>query len=122
MPILDLRADEIFLRGAVIADGQIVHGSSREFKENISEMKLKEAMTALKALAPVKFNYKATADDDLHLGFIAEDVPDLVATQDRKHLSTIDIVAVLTKVVQEQQTQIAKIQQEMYLLKNKIGE
>jgi hypothetical protein len=37
------------------------------------------------------------------VGFIAEDVPDLVATKDRKGLSPMDIVAVLTKVVQEQQ-------------------
>ncbi len=37
------------------------------------------------------------------MGFIAEDVPDLIATKDRKGLSPMDIVAVLTKVVQEQQ-------------------
>jgi len=37
------------------------------------------------------------------VGFIAEDVPDLVATKDRKALSPMDIVAVLTRVVQEQQ-------------------
>ena len=37
------------------------------------------------------------------MGFIAEDVPDLVATKDRKGLSPMDIVAVLTKVLQEQQ-------------------
>ena len=38
-----------------------------------------------------------------HVGFIAEDVPELVTTKDRKGLSPVDIVAVLTKVVQEQQ-------------------
>jgi hypothetical protein len=32
---------------------------------------------------------------------IAEDVPDLVATKDRKGVSAVDIVAVLTKVVQK---------------------
>jgi hypothetical protein len=36
------------------------------------------------------------------VGFIAEDVPELVARKDRKSLSPMDIVAVLTKVVQEQ--------------------
>lgn len=39
------------------------------------------------------------------MGFIAEDVPDLVATPNRKSLSPMDIVAVLTKVVQEQQNE-----------------
>jgi len=37
------------------------------------------------------------------VGFIAEDVPALVATKDRKRLSPMDIVAVITRVVQEQQ-------------------
>jgi hypothetical protein len=48
----------------------------------------------------VTFHYKAEGAQT-HVGFIAEDVPDLVATPDRKGLSTMDIVAVLTKVVQE---------------------
>jgi len=43
------------------------------------------------------------------LGFIAEDVPDLVATESRKSLKPMDIVAVLTKVVQEQQAQIQSL-------------
>jgi hypothetical protein len=34
----------------------------------------------------VKFNYKSDQEDK-HIGFIAEDVPDLVATKDRKGLS-----------------------------------
>jgi hypothetical protein len=43
---------------------------------------------------------------DQHVGFIAEDVPDLVATPDRKGMSAMDVTAVLTKVVQEQQNLI----------------
>jgi hypothetical protein len=50
----------------------------------------------------VKYNYKADKADE-HVGFIAEDVPDLVAAADRKGLSPMDITAVVTKVVQEQQ-------------------
>jgi hypothetical protein len=53
-------------------------------------------------LEPVRFNYKADKTEEC-LGFIAEDVPALVATEDRKALSPMDVVAVLTKVVQEQQ-------------------
>jgi len=37
------------------------------------------------------------------VGFIAEDAPELVASKDRKGMSSMDVVAVLTKVVQEQQ-------------------
>lgn len=38
-----------------------------------------------------------------HVGLISEEVPDLIEPKDRKGLSPMDIVAVLTKVVQEQQ-------------------
>jgi hypothetical protein len=48
----------------------------------------------------VTFNYKASANEK-HVGFIAEEVPELVATKDRKGLNPMDIVAVLTKVVKE---------------------
>ena len=44
------------------------------------------------------------------MGFIAEDVPDLVAAKDRKTLNPLDIVAVLTKVVQKQQKVISKLE------------
>jgi len=37
-------------------------------------------------------------------------VPELVATSDREGLSTMDIVAVLTKVVQEQQKKIEALE------------
>jgi hypothetical protein len=40
------------------------------------------------------------------VGFIAEDVPALVATADRKGLSPMDVVAVLTKVVQEKSREL----------------
>jgi hypothetical protein len=43
------------------------------------------------------------------VGFVAEDVPDLVARPDRKTLSPMDIVAVLTRVVQEQQQRIEEL-------------
>jgi hypothetical protein len=78
------------------------NGSSRVSKENIHDLTLEEAMETVAGLNPVKFNYKAEKNEQ-YVGFISEDVPELVATYDRKTLSTMDIVAVLTKVVQEQQ-------------------
>jgi hypothetical protein len=72
----------------------------------------------LKRLSPVKYNYKVDKADK-HVGFIAEDVPELVATADRKGMSTMDIVAVLTKVVQEQQKVIADLQERMAQVEKK---
>jgi hypothetical protein len=42
-----------------------------------------------------------------YVGFIAEDVPELVATNDHKSLSPMDIVAVLTTVAKDQRVQLA---------------
>jgi hypothetical protein len=75
--------------------------SSRELKENIAELSGKEAVETLRNLNPVKFNFKADSDKNQHIGFIAEDVPKLVATSDRKTLSPMDIVAVLTQALKE---------------------
>jgi cell division protein FtsB len=89
-----------------------VSASSREYKQNIHDLTADEAMVALKVLNPVRFNYKKTPDEE-NLGFIAEDVPELVATKDRKGMSSMDVVAVLTKMVQEQQKTIAELSKKM---------
>ena len=83
--------------------------SSREVKENIAELSSREAIETLEDLNPVRFSYKADSEKNLHSGFIAEDVPNMVATFDRKTVSSMDIVAVLTKVVKEQQKTIATL-------------
>jgi hypothetical protein len=90
------------------AGGVWTNASSREYKENIKELGTDEALVAFNKLNPVTFNYKADANEK-HVGFIAEDVPDLVASTDRKGLSPMDIVAVLTKVVQEQKKTISEL-------------
>ena len=64
------------------------------------------------ALDPVVFNYRAEQGED-YVGFIAEDVPALVANRDRDALSAMDIVAVLTRVVQEQQNKIRELEQKL---------
>jgi len=93
--------------GAYVSSGGVwTNACSREYKRDIDELTRDEAMDALKGLNPVKFSYKGNPEER-HVGFIAEDVPDLVATKDRKGMSSMDVVAVLAKVVQEQQKTIA---------------
>ena len=92
--------------GAYVSTGGVwTNASSRSYKENINDLSGTEAHATVMALRPQRYNYKLDKDDR-HVGFIAEDVPELVATKDRKGISAMDIVAVLTKVVQEQQAQI----------------
>jgi hypothetical protein len=89
--------------GAYVTSGGVwTNASSREYKKDIKELTGDEAMDALKQLSPVKFSYRVDSEER-HVGFISEDVPDLVATKDRKGMSPMDVVAVLTKVVQDQQ-------------------
>ncbi len=85
--------------------GNLEVGSSRSLKENIQSIKSQEALAALQDLSPVHFSYR-TSPNVHSLGFIAEDVPDIVATRDRKSLRPMDLVALLTKVTQEQQKSI----------------
>lgn len=89
------------VNGAGYNGTQFVNGSSREYKDKIETLSADKALDTIKNMTPVTYVYKNTPDQKL-VGFIAEDVPDLVATPDRKGLSAMDIVAVLTKVVQEQ--------------------
>ena len=92
--------------GALLTAGGVwTNSSSRERKQDICDLDSVEARDAFLKLEPIKYAYK-TDPNEHHVGFIAEDVPDLVATSDRKGLSPMDIVAVLTKVVQDQQKTI----------------
>lgn len=96
--------------GAYVSAGGVwTNSSSREKKENIARLTPEDALVALANLEPVTFNYKQD-NQEQYVGFIAEDVPQLVASSDRTGLSAMDIVAVLTRVVQLQQQQIAELE------------
>ncbi len=96
--------------GAHVTSGGVwTNSSSRARKENIASLSLSEALNTLSGLEPVHFNYKNDQSES-YIGFIAEDVPELVATRDRDGLSSMDIVAILTKVVQEQQKRLKELE------------
>jgi len=95
--------------GAYVTTGGVwTNASSREFKTDIKQLTAEKAMDTLTELKPVEFAYKADSQEK-HVGFIAEDAPELVASKDKKGMSSMDVVAVLTKVVQEQQATIAEL-------------
>lgn len=111
---------DVGVSGAYCNGGAWVDGSSRSFKTNIETLSLDEAEKTIDGLNPVKYNYKSDLEEQ-NIGFIAEDVPDLVATKDRKGLSPMDVVAVLTKVVQEQKNALLKQQQVIDDLKARVA-
>ncbi|MDP9191870.1 MAG: tail fiber domain-containing protein [Acidobacteriota bacterium] len=104
--------------GARLDAGNWINASSRNTKQDIHKLDRDAAFEALKALEPVTFTYKANPAET-NVGFIAEDVPSLVATVDRRGLSSMDVVAVLTKVIQEQQQTIEEMQTRLQNLERK---
>lgn len=105
------------IEGNVQVTGTFSQASSIALKENVAELSGQEAMATLQGLNAVKYNYKADEGKEQRLGFIAEDVPDLVASSERDRLSPMDLIAVLTKAVQEQQKTIADLAAEVSTLK-----
>jgi hypothetical protein len=93
--------------------GQFSRQSSRALKENIADLSVVEALETLAGLQPVTFNFKADERKVLQLGFIAEDVPMAIGTPDRQGVVTSHVVTILTKVVQEQQTLMTQLTNEV---------
>lgn len=118
--VMNLFTDKsVRFNGNVQYCGSLTQCSSREIKENITELSSKEAFEALEVLSPVKYKYKDIPGEEQVVGFIAEDVPELVASSDKKAIRPIDIVGVLTKVVQEQQKTILSLAEKVKALEGK---
>lgn len=78
-------------------------------KQNVVELTPEEALSALANLQPVTFSYRQD-NAERHVGFIAENVPDLIASSESEGLKPLEIVAVLTRVVKLQQHRIAELE------------
>ena len=98
----------------------LVMSSSREFKENISDLTAFEAMTTLQNLTPVKYDYKNEKAFRQNLGFIAEDMPDNLSSEDRKSISPFEVVPILTKVAKEQQRVIDELKETVRTLQDAV--
>ncbi len=96
----------------VTAGGVWTNRSSRDSKQNIAELAGDDALAAVMALEPVTFTYRAEQGED-YVGFIAEDVPALLASDSGQSLSAMDVVAALTKVVQQQQRRIEELEKRL---------
>jgi len=124
--ILDLRADgsaldlestgaDLFINNngipVRIRNQQSV--SSRDLKENITDFATEEATAALEALSPVSFTWKDDEEKTRQIGFIAEDAPELARSADEKGIIPMHILAILSKVVSEQQRVISSMRERL---------
>lgn len=103
---------------ALTTGGAWTNGSSRATKNHVMELAFEDAFQALEALEPVTFEYNKEPGET-YVGFIAEDAPELVATNNRKGIASMDVVAVLTKVVQNQNETIKQLNERLAKLEEK---
>jgi hypothetical protein len=96
-------------------DANLVESSSRILKENIAVFTVEEAIEALDGLKPVSFNRKDDEEKSKRLGFVAEDTPEIATTPDKTAIVPTHILAVLSKVVQEQQRTINSMRRALSL-------
>ncbi|MDB9348045.1 DUF6519 domain-containing protein [Nodularia spumigena] len=111
----DIQIQSGVINGNLRVNGRILQDSSRELKENITELSSQEVTEILRTIKPIKFNYKNSIDKETQAGFLSEDVPSLLTLSDNTDISPVDLVAVLTKAVKDQNIQIS-------LLLNALGE
>ncbi|WP_437295412.1 tail fiber domain-containing protein [Sorangium sp. So ce426] len=90
----------VTLLGDVRTNAGVTVTSSAAVKERIQTLPAEEALSVFRHLTPVTYAYKDDPEKRLLVGFIAEDVPELVGTPDRKAIAPFSILAVLTRVVQ----------------------
>ena len=105
----------------IFENGHLVTASSRELKTDIKPLDTQVALDAFHKLQPVSYEYKSQRGEAV-VGFIAEDVPELLAMPSRKSFDSAEVVAVLTKVVQEQDRRLTEKETEIDVMKADIAE
>ena len=98
------------------------NASSRDAKQDIAifrDQDYKKISSKLKKTNVVWYRYKGASDRRLRVGLIAEDVPEELATSDRKGISTADAVGFLMAVVKNQQKEIEKLKMDMSRIQHK---
>ena len=110
---------KLHVAGNAYISGNLELGSSRDLKEGIRPLDSVDALAALKGLRPVRYYYKSDPGEET-LGFIAEELPPLVATNSGKTLNPMDVVAVLARVMQTQQETIQNLSDRLSALEGQL--
>ncbi len=107
---------KLHVMGWAQIDGDLIVGelqfpSSRSYKQDIEALSPSAALEAVIDLQPV--SYRLVAEPDAAtVGFIAEQVPDLLASPGRESIEPMKIIAALTGAIQAQGESIAARQRQ----------
>ena len=114
--------------GSILNAGTTLLGSAmmfsdEEMKENIE--RIDDALTTLRSLRPVTFNYKEEYNSDynrVHHGFIAQEyervLPDATyhdPTIDKLCIDTGDLIGLLVRAVQQLETKVTRLEAKVVL-------
>ena len=98
------------------SDHQWHDGSSRKLKQDIALNDL-NVQDILSDVQIVKYRFKTEVAENpnapYHVGFIAEDTPEMLSGKDRNGMATGDCIGLLLAVVKEQQKEIETLKTEM---------
>ena len=108
--------------GAYLSGGGVwTSTSSRELKEDFTQLDSKEVLDKLKSLLVCMWRYKGT--NEYHIGPMAEDFYKIFGTgTDDKHLSSSDVSGVALIAIKELIQKIEAQQEEIELLVNRVEE
>jgi len=83
--------------------------SKRDSKRNIIPFE-KDALDIIRRTKVVEFEYKIQEDDQKHIGFIADDTPEELATKNHDQMDTNSAIGVLLKAVQQLEEKIKELE------------
>jgi hypothetical protein len=105
----------LYASGGTYVEGNFYYTSTKEIKENISELSRDVVKNALEGLEPVEFNFKGDYDKTT-MGFIAEEVPEICSASDNKAISPMEIITLLVSEVKEQEYAINRLKKKIKAL------
>uniref|UniRef100_A0A7C1WMG7 Peptidase S74 domain-containing protein n=1 Tax=candidate division WOR-3 bacterium TaxID=2052148 RepID=A0A7C1WMG7_UNCW3 len=116
----------IHVQGGAYCDGTSwVDASSRLLKKDIRALtpeEVKAILEELKRIQVVRFRYKSDVSGEEHIGVIAEDAPELLATPNRDGINTGDAIGFLLAAIQAVCEQNQELRQELEALKAQLQE
>jgi hypothetical protein len=101
--------------------GTLTQTSSSAYNENIEDLLVETAIELLNNLKPVAYDYKADSLKKHNIGFIAEDIPEIFTTSDRKSVALMDIIGVLTTVVKKQNEETTTMKEQITQLQAQVA-
>jgi Chaperone of endosialidase len=115
---LRLTANDILINGDIksndtITASDLLITSSQELKQDVSTLTKEEAYSLLEDLEPVKFAFKNDPSKKKNIGFIAEQVPDIIADDDHKSVRYMEVISALTKVVKELKNEVDELKEKI---------